>query len=172
MKTRGAQAEEFIRVLRAIWTTNPAEFNGKYYHLPKSWIDAKPVQRPHPPIYFAAYAPAAMKRVAELADGWNPVGIPVAGMAHMWTAIKQMAGDAGRNPEKLQLIVRANVEISDTPVSGERPQFTGSLEQIAEDARACRDIGADELIYDPVFSPGAQSPARWLDVMEQLRRLT
>jgi len=171
MKTRGAQADEFIKVLKAIWTTNPVEFHGRFYHLPKSWIDAKPVQKPHPPIYFAAYAPAAMKRIAEHADGWNPVGIPVEGMKQMWAAIRRMASEAGRDPGKLEMIVRANVEISDNPIAGERPLFTGSIAQIGEDACACRDIGADELIYDPVFSPGAQSLARWLELMEQLRNL-
>jgi len=171
MKTRGAQADEFLQVLKAIWTTNPAEFHGKFYHLPKSWIDPKPVQKPHPPIYFAAYAPAAMKRVAEHASGWNPVGIPVEGMAQMWSAIKQMATDAGRDPDRLEMIVRANVEISDSPVSGVRPLFTGSIAQIGEDAVSCREIGAHEIIYDPVFSPGAQSLNQWLDLMERLRDL-
>jgi len=171
MKTRGAQADEFLQVLKAIWTTNPAEFHGKFYHLPKSWIDPKPVQKPHPPIYFAAYAPAAMKRVAEHASGWNPVGIPVEVMAQMWSAIKQMATDAGRDPDRLEMIVRANVEISDSPVSGVRPLFTGSIAQIGEDAVSCREIGAHEIIYDPVFSPGAQSLNQWLDLMERLRDL-
>lgn len=171
MKTRGAQADEFLQILKTIWTANPAEFHGKFYQLPKSWIEPKPIQKPHPPIYFAAYAPAAMKRVAEQSNGWNPVGIPVEGMARMWAAIKQMAQEAGRDPATLQMIVRANVEISDKPLPGERALFSGSLEQIREDAFACRDIGADELFYDPVFSPGAQSLDKWLDLMEQLRNL-
>jgi len=171
MKTRGEQADEFLQVLKAIWTTNPVEFHGKFYHLPKSWINPKPVQEPHPPIYFAAYAPAAMKRLAEKSDGWNPVGIPIEGMAQMWAAIKQMAAAAGRDPDALQMIVRANVEISDKPLSGERAVFTGSLDQIKEDVIACREIGTHELFYDPVFSPGAQSLSEWLSVMEQLRKL-
>ena len=171
MKTRGAQADEFLQVLKAIWTTNPVEFQGKFYRLPKSWINPKPVQQPHPPIYFAAYAPAAMKRLAEQSDGWNPVGIPIEGMAQMWAAILQMAAAAGRDPDTLQMIVRANVEISGKPLSGERAIFTGSLDQIKEDVIACREIGAHELFYDPVFSPGAQSLSEWLTVMEQLRKL-
>jgi len=171
MKTRGKQADEFLQVLKAIWTTNPAEFDGDFYRLPKSWIDPKPVQKPHPPIYFAAYAPAAMKRLAEQSNGWNPVGIPIEGMAQMWAAIKQMAKEAGRDPDTLEMIVRANVEISDHPLEGERALFTGSLAQIREDAIACRDIGAHEIMYDPVFSENAQSLSNWLVVMEQLREL-
>src|ERR1700730_5740675 len=61
MKQRGAMADEFLEVLKAIWTTNPAEFHGKFYQLPKSYINHQPVQKPHPPIYLAAFAPPAMK---------------------------------------------------------------------------------------------------------------
>src|ERR1700686_1362477 len=43
MKRRGAMADEFLQVLKAIWTTNPAEFHGKFYQLPKSYINPKPV---------------------------------------------------------------------------------------------------------------------------------
>jgi probable F420-dependent oxidoreductase len=57
MKQRGAMADEFLQVLKSIWTTNPVEFSGKFYKVPKSYIEPKPVQKPHPPIYLAAFAP-------------------------------------------------------------------------------------------------------------------
>ena len=50
MKKRGALADEFLPLLKAIWTTNPVEFHGKFFNVPKSYIDLKPVQKPHPPI--------------------------------------------------------------------------------------------------------------------------
>ena len=81
MKQRGAMADEFLQALKAIWTTNPVEFHGKFYQIPKSHMNRKPVQKPHPPIYLAAFATAAMKRLATVADGWNPVMVPVDGMA-------------------------------------------------------------------------------------------
>jgi alkanesulfonate monooxygenase SsuD/methylene tetrahydromethanopterin reductase-like flavin-dependent oxidoreductase (luciferase family) len=56
MKDRGALADEFLQVLKAIWTTDPVEFHGKFFHVPKSYISVKPVQGPHPPIYMAAFA--------------------------------------------------------------------------------------------------------------------
>src|SRR5437588_3939734 len=88
IKQRGAMADEFLHVLKAIWTTNPVEFHGNFYQVPKSYIGPKPVQKPHPPISLAAFAPAALKRLAKFADGWNPVAIPVDGMAQMFGAVK------------------------------------------------------------------------------------
>jgi probable F420-dependent oxidoreductase len=170
MKHRGALANEFLQVLKAIWTTNPVQFNGKFYQLPQSYIDPKPVQQPHPPIYLAAFTPPAMKRLARMADGWNAVAIPVEGMAQMFGAIKEMAKEAGRDPSSLQMIVRANLEITDRPLGKERMIFAGSLDQIKEDVSACSKVGAHEVFFDPTFSTGEQSLDRWLALMDQLRR--
>jgi probable F420-dependent oxidoreductase len=171
MKQRGARADEFLQVLKAIWTTNPVEFHGKFFQIPKSYINPKPVQKPHPPIYLAAFAPPALKRLATLADGWNPVMIPVAGMAQMFGAVKQMAQEAGRDPSSLSLVIRGNLEIADKPLGKERAIFSGSIEQIKEDIAGCRQIGAHEVFFDPTFMPGAQSLDRWLALMEQVREL-
>jgi len=168
MTKRGAMADEFLQVLKAIWTTNPAEFKGKFYSLPKSYIYPKPVQKPHPPIYLAAFAPPALKRLATLADGWNPVAIPAQGMAQMFGAIKQMAKEAGRDPSSLAMVVRANLELADQPLGKERMIFSGTFEQIKEDVAACREIGADEVFFDPAFSRGGQLLERWLSLMEHL----
>jgi probable F420-dependent oxidoreductase len=73
MKQRGAMADEFLHVLKAIWTTNPVKYEGKFFRVPESYINQKPVQKPHPPVYLAAFAPPALKRLATMADGWNPV---------------------------------------------------------------------------------------------------
>ena len=171
MKQRGARADEFLHVLKAIWTTNPVEFHGKFYSVPRSYIYPKPVQQPHPPIYLAAFVPAAMNRLARQADGWNPVAIPVDGMAQMFAGIKQIAKQAGRDPSSLKLVVRAHLEITDKPLGKERKIFAGTLDQIKEDITACDKIGAHEVFFDPTFSPGGQSLDRWLTLMEQLRKL-
>jgi probable F420-dependent oxidoreductase len=171
MAQRGARADEFLAVLKAIWTTDPAEFTGRFYTLPRSVIKTKPAQKPHPPIYMAAFVPAALNRIARLADGWNPVGIPVDGMQKMFDGLKQMAKAAGRDPATLRLVVRANVELGGKPRSKDGPIFTGTLEQVREDVEGCRRIGAHEIHFDPTFQPGAQAIDRWLGLMEELRKL-
>jgi len=170
MKNRGATADEFLQVLKAIWTQNPVEFNGRFYKLPKSYIDLKPVQKPHPPIYLAAFAPPALNRLAKLADGWNPTGIPVDGMAQMFSSIKQMAKEAGRDPASLELIIRANLHITEKPIEKDRHIFSGTLDQIKEDTVACRQIGAHEVDFEPGFASTAPSLDGWLGLMEKLRK--
>ncbi|HEY1264335.1 MAG TPA: LLM class F420-dependent oxidoreductase [Terriglobales bacterium] len=169
MKTRGALADEFLQVLKAVWTQNPVEFKGKFYSLPNSYIDLKPVQKPHPPIYLAAFAPVALQRLAKVADGWNPVAIPPQGMAQMFGSIKRMAKDAGRDPSRLEMVVRANLHITDKPLGKDRLIFTGTLDQVKEDTEACQQIGAHEVHFDPGFEPGKITLEGWLKLMEQLR---
>jgi probable F420-dependent oxidoreductase len=171
MKRRGAMADEFLAVLKAIWTTDPVRYQGKFYRVPESYISVKPVQKPYPPIYMAAFAPPALKRLATVADGWNPVAIPVAGMEQMFGAVKQMAKEAGRDPSKLAMVVRANLHITDKPLGADRAIFAGTLEQIREDAHACAKIGAHELIYDVTFEKQAQTIEGWLKLVETLRKL-
>jgi len=170
-KERGARADEFLQVLKTIWTSDPCEFQGKFFRLPKSVIHPKPVQKPHPPIYVAAFVPAALKRIARFADGWNPVAVPVEGMKQMFDSVKQMARAEGRDPAKLELVVRANVEITEKPLGEQRMIFTGTLEQIKGDVEGCKRIGAHEIHFDPTFMPGAMQIERWLALMEQLRKL-
>ena len=168
---RGKRADELIQALKKIWTTDPVEFQGNYYRIPKSFIGPKPVQKPHPPMYMAAFAPAAMKRVASEANGWFPVGIPLSGVGPMFEGIKGMAKDAGRDPSALTLMVRANVEIHNTPIEKERGDFTGTLEQIADDVKTTQKLGAAEIVFDAQFSPGVETARDIIARMEDLWRV-
>lgn len=168
---RGKRADELLQALKQIWTTDPVEFHGKYYRIPKSVIGPKPVQKPHPPIYMAAYTPSAMRRVATQASGWFPVGIPLSGIGPMFEGIKKMAQEAGRDPSGLELIVRANVEIHNTFIEKDRIDFTGTLEQIAEDVTIARKVGAAEIVVDVQFSPGVETAEHIIARMEELWRV-
>lgn len=165
-KERGARADEFLATLKTIWTEDPVEFHGKYFSVPRSIIGAKPVQKPHPPIYLAAYAPAALKRAATLANGWMPVGIPLDGMAARITQMRQIAKNAGRDPQSLEVIAGANISITSAPLGPGRAIFTGSLEQIKKDIDAVKNLGADE-IFLIIFPNG--SMRNLLAAMEHFR---
>jgi probable F420-dependent oxidoreductase len=170
-KERGRRFEEALRVLQLIWTTDPVEFEGEFFHVPRSVIGPKPVQLPHPPIYMAAYAPTALARVARHADGWNPVGIPPAVVADMFAGIKATAQEAGRDPSELELIFRANGEVTEKPLGEDRASFCGTAEQIAADIVATQEIGADELIYDATFDPAVHSADDLVGRMELFMKL-
>ena len=69
------------------------------------------------------------------------------------------------------MIVRANLEITDKPLGKERMIFSGTLDQIHDDVRACAEIGAAEVFFDPTFTAGGQSLDRWLSLLEHFKAI-
>lgn len=169
LKERGARADEFIRVLKAIWMNDPVEFHGKYYKVPKSIIRPKPIQKPHPPIYLAAFVPAALKRAATLADGWLPAGIPFEAISQMVPQFKQIAKDAGRDPANLEIVFGSGVHITPKPLKKDRSFFTGSLDQIKEDINKVRGLGINELLF--MIIENEETIDSFLSVMTDMKRL-
>jgi alkanesulfonate monooxygenase SsuD/methylene tetrahydromethanopterin reductase-like flavin-dependent oxidoreductase (luciferase family) len=127
-------------------------------------IDLKPVQKPHPPVYLAAFSPGAMKRIATHADGWAPVAWEIDKVTGAMDGIRNMMREAGRNPADLKLVVRGNVQLTPDPLE-ERYPFVGSWEQILSDIEETRRVGADELFVEP---QGA-SPQEFISLMERVR---
>ena len=169
---RGKRMEEALQALKVIWTTDPVEFEGQFYSIPRSIIGLKPVQKPHPPIYMAAYVPAALARVARHADAWHPVGIPLSALPEMFAGVQAMAGEAGRDPAALELAVRAYIFLSDQPLGDDRSDFTGTPEQISSDIARAREIGVSELMFDVTLAPDVRSVEDILERMELLSQLS
>jgi len=67
---RAPRAREAIRVMKALWSDEEPEFEGRFHHFPKIGFHPKPVQKPHPPLIFGGESEAALKRAAALGDGW------------------------------------------------------------------------------------------------------
>ena len=66
MSRRGAGFEEFIRAMRAAWGADPVSFSGRFYNIPESEINPKPLQDGGPPIIIAAMKETAVERAPRL----------------------------------------------------------------------------------------------------------
>jgi probable F420-dependent oxidoreductase len=113
MNQRGARLEECLDVLDLYWSQEQIEYKGKYTSIPLTHVGLKPVQRPRPPVYLAAFAPASFARVGRRADGWMPAiapaddfdpGFLLAGI----TTIRAEAEKAGRDPAAIDVLLRVN----------------------------------------------------------------
>jgi probable F420-dependent oxidoreductase len=67
--TRGKRIEEQVDLLRQLWTQPLVVYQGKWHMLPDAGLNPLPIQRPIP-IWFGGTAQPALKRLAQLADGW------------------------------------------------------------------------------------------------------
>ena len=99
-----------------------------------------------PAVLLAASTSEGLDRVARRADGWNPAGLPVDQLTPMWASVRDLAAGYGRDPDALQLVVRAALDVRDRPVDHERAPFSGTIEQVAADLADTRRAGAHEVI--------------------------
>lgn len=67
---RGARTSDYIRVMQALWTMERPSYQGEFYTLPECTQNPKPVQTPHPPIFFGGESKPALRRVATQGQGW------------------------------------------------------------------------------------------------------
>jgi probable F420-dependent oxidoreductase len=156
--------EEALDVLQAVWTDEIVEHHGRRYAIAPSTIAPKPAQCSGPPVLLAAYTPAGLDRIARRADGWTPAGMPVGAIAPMFATVRDAAASYGRDPDSLQLVVRANIKVSDRALDGDRPSYWGSIDQIVTDLIATRAAGADEVILDAQGS--ATTATEYLELID------
>ncbi len=63
---------ERMHAVEAIWSSDAAEFHGKYVNFDPIWSWPKPVQKPRPPVLLGGDYDAAIQRVIEFGDEWMP----------------------------------------------------------------------------------------------------
>jgi probable F420-dependent oxidoreductase len=68
--TRVARFNEGLRVMKALWTEPKVTFEGRFWQLRDAPMEPKPFQKPHPPVWFGANHPNALRRAVEHGDGF------------------------------------------------------------------------------------------------------
>jgi probable F420-dependent oxidoreductase len=155
---RGARGEEFLRVLRALWTDDLVEFHGDFYQVPPARMEPKPLQRPHPPVLLGGGAGAALRRAGRVADGW--ISASRADLRHIdqpIAVVKGAAERAGRDPEALRFVCRGPARLGPAGAAGRRP-LTGSAAEVRGDLDDLRAQGVTEVFLDLNWDPEVGSP--------------
>ena len=99
---RVSRFRESLALMRKLWTEDNVTHHGRFYDMDNVTVLPKPVQQPGIPIWFGGSAEGALKRSAELADGW--VGGGSGGndaYRQTWQKVKDYAQAAGKDPESL-----------------------------------------------------------------------
>jgi probable F420-dependent oxidoreductase len=108
-KTRFKLKRERIEAMVAIWTKSKPEYHGQFVNFDPMMSWPKPVQKPHPPIIVGGAFPHAARRAVAYGNGWIPIaGRTVYGdIIQQIPQVRQMASEAGRNPEEIAVTVFA-----------------------------------------------------------------
>ena len=153
---RGAVTDEYIRAFKVLWTEDNPSFEGKYISFDDISFLPKPVQKPHPPIWVGGESRPALRRTAELANGWYPLGsnptFPMATAEQLKGGLARLAEYArrfGRDPSEIETIYRTHqFELTKTPAGADRLSFVGDADQIAGDIRQYGEMGVTSMVWD------------------------
>ncbi len=132
-ESRGGYCNEFLQVLRKLWTEDEASFSGEFFAFENVCSSPKPQQRPHPLIVVRGNRPAALLRVARYGDGWHPMNVAPDGVRRRMEALHQHARELGREhvPQAVQVRLDMSRLDADTIVAYEGEGVTDLIVHVA-----------------------------------------
>ena len=133
---RGARVDDHIEAIRALWTEQQPDFDGRFTRIQGIQQHPHPVQKPHPPIIIGGMSPSAYRRAVACGDGWYGFAQDEAATAASIAGLKEASADSGRFEA---------LEISVTP--------RGPVD--AARVRAFEDLGVHRLTLMPPLGAGA-----------------
>ena len=106
-RNRGRRCEEQIELMRALWTQDIVNFEGRYHKVTHAGINPLPVQQPIP-VWFGGGADRVVDRIGRLGDGWFPQFQPDSEGQERIGQMKEAAQKAGRDPANIGIEARLN----------------------------------------------------------------
>lgn len=147
---RGPRTDEAIDVLRTLWRSDEASFDGRFHSFDRALLFPKPQQsvggEPAVPILIGGHSEAAARRAGRVGDGFFPARATPDDLGPLLDVVRRTAIDSGRNPDDIE-ITAGNVFDIDS-------------------ARRFQDLGADRLMC-PLMLPDLLT-----DLDEAKRRIT
>lgn len=132
--------EEGVKVIRALWTQSPANFQGKYYQLDNAYCE--PMPDPVPPIMIGGGGEQRTLRVvARHADWWNDVLRPTDVLKHKLDVLRQHCQAEGRDYDSIpkSIMVRVVINPSHSAALARAAAVPGDGLLIKGDPAAVRD---------------------------------
>jgi probable F420-dependent oxidoreductase len=173
-----ARFREEVALIKALWTEERVTHHGRCYNLENETMWPKPVQKPHLPLWMGVGHPNAVRRTAELADGWmGSGGSTIAQFGESVPILKEALVKRGRDPEKFPISKRIFMAVDENPAVARRelsrwftdvyhnPPGTdasgihGTPEQVRERLEEVIAMGANHLLLNPVSRHVEQTEA-------------
>jgi alkanesulfonate monooxygenase SsuD/methylene tetrahydromethanopterin reductase-like flavin-dependent oxidoreductase (luciferase family) len=176
---------EGLELMKAAWSDEPTvTFHGQFRDVDGLGSNPKPVQRPHPPIWFGGLAPKALARAVRLGDSFLGAGSSTTeSFAEAVTIVREELDKQQKDPTHFTIGKRVYLMVDDDAVrarervleglhriygesipGGEDVPVSGTPDDVARGLRDVIDAGAEMLLLNPVGPDVAQN-------REQMERL-
>ncbi|QUQ71850.1 LLM class flavin-dependent oxidoreductase [Kutzneria sp. CA-103260] len=178
---------EGLDLMKRLWTEPAVTFDGQFWQLENAGMEPKPVQRPHPPVWFGANHPKAVRRAVRLGDGFIGAGSSTTARFVDQVAIARAAmAELGRPDFKIAkrvyLAVDDNADRAKARIGEALGQLYahfdlgdltevavyGTPDDVVRGLREVRDAGAEWILLNPMFDEHEQMERLAAEVIPQL----
>ena len=171
---RGARTDEYIEVLRALWTQDPASFDGPFTKFDGIVLATSTRTEGGPPIWVGGNTDVGLRRALRFGNGWHGFEVYPEDMPGINERLARIGDEVGRDPGELVLsVVRGLIppgreEESFIP---ERRMLGGSVEAIVAELGAYTEHGVDDVVIQvSLLAPHVPEALEWVaeEVVPQL----
>jgi probable F420-dependent oxidoreductase len=168
MEHRVRRFREGVEIIKALWTQEKVHYPGTIYRLDGDGMVLKPVQKPHPPIWLGGNHPDAVRRAAQLGDGWIAAGgSSTAAFGKSVQILREELEKLGRNPATFPISKRVFLSVDERadvakaeadrwfsivyrrPGGAGPDEIYGTPAQVREQLEALVAAGANHLLINP-----------------------
>ncbi|MBM3805838.1 MAG: LLM class F420-dependent oxidoreductase [Actinobacteria bacterium] len=184
-KVRIAMLRECVEIVRAMWTQEETNYDGRYYTLQRGNCDPKPLQKPHPPIWIGGGGEQLTLRVvARFADCSNFGGTPEE-FARKREILKGHCAAVGRDESQIRktwspdiFIRRTEKELKSVGSLSLRGDpfdvwqtgnLVGTVEQVTEKVQQYIDLGCTGFVPWCADYPSSETVELFAEVMRNFR---
>ena len=184
---------ESVDVIKRLWTEDQVHLDGQFYKLQGTSMEPKPVQQPHPPLWFGGQHPNALRRAVQVADGFMAAGPTTTDeFGHHVEQLRQFMDEADRDPASFPVSKRVYLAVDNDEERAKRrldeffaqrypwqikanPNYVadtcvwGSAARVADGLARVLDLGAGMIVLNPLWDFVEQIEALATDVVPVLR---
>jgi probable F420-dependent oxidoreductase len=176
---------EGLALMKSLWTESKVSHAGRFWQLDGATMEPKPRQRPHPPIWFGASAPAALRRAVRHGDGFFGAGSATTeAFAEQVSIVRRELEEQQRHPNAFRIAKRVYITLDDNAERARTRMAAGLVRIYGDFGRrlepvavagppevcvdALREVaaaGAEMIMLNPVFDQADQMERLAKEVM-------
>ncbi len=183
-----ARFNEGLQLMKALWTEPQVTFEGRFWQLEGAMMEPKPFQKPHPPIWFGASHPDALRRAARHGDGFFGAGSSTtAAFAEQVPIVRAALAEFGRDPASFPVAKRVYIAVDEDASRAQQRMadalvgiygefgrglapaaVTGPPAACIQGVREVADAGAELILLHAIFDQTEQMERLAAEVMPAL----
>jgi len=179
---------EALEVMKALWTQPKATYKGEYWQFENVPMEPKPLQKPHPPLWFGARTELGLKRAVRYGDGWmGPGSTSTADFAEHVRIVRRQLDETKRDPANFPISKRVYLAVDEkreraerrlqewfqmrykNAAMGSQVSIWGGRAEVTDKLRELVRAGAQHLLLNPVFDEMEHAELLAREVMPHLQ---